>query len=294
MADRIEHFLYGPPAQLQRLRAALPEGADVVDIAGGLCLREDLGHDQGHDAFVAQIAALAQEHGVDYDGHGQSLLGGAGDSDGGYGLEIQGRSFTQRTGIKAGHGFAFSLMDERFGHAIYLGSNRLGYVMLDISALVSHLPASAEAVRDAPRRYRQPILVWHTAFPVVALGSAKPVAPLPCEVLFRCAVGWPGPDEIAGLERRLGLPSTATPDGWAGLLLALADRGERLKGIEGHCLWTARAAPSGALKVVEDHEVIGWADTDQLPMPWQPASIDEVLGALAGGVDLVALRDRVT
>lgn len=294
MADWIEHFVYGPATGLNSLHAALPEGIEVVAVTGGLCLREILDRDLTVQAAVARMMARAAEHGLDYDGHGQALEQETGDGDGGQDLDIHARTFTQRTGIKAGHSFAFPVPGERYGHAIYLGSNRLGYVMLDISALVSHFPASADAVRDAPRRYRQPVLVWHTAFPVVAAGSAKPVAPLPCEVLLRCGVGWPDPDEIAGVERRLGLPSSATPEGWTGLMAALAGRGERLPGVEGHCLWTARAGRSGALTLVEDHAVICYADGALVPMPWQPATMDEVGAALAGGVDAIALRDRVT
>jgi hypothetical protein len=29
-------------------------------------------------------------------------------------------------------------------------------------------------------------------------------------------------------------------------------------------------------------------------MPWQPADIGEISGALAGGPDMVAIRDKVT
>ena len=91
----------------------------------------------------------------------------------------------------------------------------------------------------------------------------------------------------------MGITDPDTPEGWNALLAALADAGERLPGIEGHGLWTARLTRTGTLKVIEDHEVMQAVDMTRPPMPWQPATMDEVIAALAGGPDLIDLRDRV-
>jgi len=182
-------------------------------------------------------------NGVEYDGHGRDVE--EADAPAGAGLDIQSRAFGDRTGVRAGHGFALPLPDGRFGHAVFLGVNRQGYLLLDISALIRVQPANPDAVREAPRRYRQPILVWHTGFAAMPLPSTAQVAPLPCEVAFRSGVGWPDPEAIARLERRFAVWNTETRQGWTALLMAMATAGERLPGIEGHTLVTARVGRDG-------------------------------------------------
>jgi hypothetical protein len=92
--------------------------------------------------------------------------------------------------------------DGRFGHAVFPGGNRQGYIPPDISALITAQPANPDAMREAPRRYRQPILIWHTGFAALPLSSTVQIAPLPCEVVFRSGVGWPDPE----------LPCASLPD----------------------------------------------------------------------------------
>ncbi|MFM8747204.1 MAG: hypothetical protein ACKOED_11145 [Aestuariivirga sp.] len=291
MACRIEHFVYGSATGLKRFRATVAAGIEISTLPGGLILRETLCWAQDIDTAVGRIEALALAQGLQYDGYGQDF--GAGDQ--GAGLDIQYQAFTDRTGIRAGHGFALPLPDGRFGHAVYLGSNRQGYLLLDISALVADQPVSPDTLRDAPRRYRQPILVFHTGFDALPLASLAPLARLPCTVLFRCGIGEPpDPEEIARLERRFAVSATDTPEGWNALLMALAEAGERLPGTDSYALFTARAGRTGTLKLIEDYTMLQFADKDRLPMPWQPANIQEIIAILAGGPDVIAAADHVT
>ncbi|PZX44504.1 hypothetical protein LY56_01752 [Roseinatronobacter thiooxidans] len=128
---------------------------------------------------------------------------------------------TKRTGIKPGHGFAFDLPDGRFGHAIYVGSDRMGTVLLDISTLVTDQPASPDQLRAAPKRYRQPILVWHTPFAVRLLAQSVALVELPRDVTFRCSTWDPEPDMLAKLEHRFGVTNSSTPEGWNTVLMAI-------------------------------------------------------------------------
>jgi hypothetical protein len=289
--SQVEHFICGAQARLKRFCAELPAGIEVRATLGGLVLRETLGSGLDSATAIARIEALAISNGVEYDGHGRGVE--EVDAPAGAGLEIQFRAFGDRTGVRAGHGFALPLPDGRFGHAVFLGGDRQGYLLLDISALITVQPANPNAVREAPRRYRQPILVWHTGFAAVPLPSTVQVAPLPCEVVFRSGVGWPDPEAIAQLERRFAVRKTETPQGWRALLMAMAAAGERLPGMEGHTLVTARARRTGDLNLIEDHTLLRHADA-RWPMPWQPSEIDEVLAALSDGTDMVAVRDQVT
>ena len=293
MTDRIDHFLYGKPARLKRLRAALPEGLEALSVAGGLVLRETLGDAWDGDAAIARIATLAQAQGVEYDGHVRAVRDPIENDGPVQGLDLLRLTFPDRTGINAGHGFSFRLPDRRFGHAIHLASDRQGYLLLDVSRLITNHPASPDELRDAPRRYRQPILVWHTPFVAFPLRYAATIARLPCDVVFRNSIGWPDPDDVTALARRLGISDPDTPEGWYALLSAMSDACERLPGIEGCVVWTARVSRTGTLKVIEDYEVMQAADMIRPPMPWQPATMDEVIVALAGGPDRIALRDRV-
>jgi hypothetical protein len=290
--SQIEHFVYGAAARLKRFCAALPAGIEVRATSGGLILRETVGSGLRSATAIARIGALAIENGVEYDGQGRDVE--EADAPVSAGLDIQSRAFGDRTGVRAGHGFAVPLPDGRFGHAVFLGGNRQGYLLLDISALITNQPANPDAVREAPRRYRQPILVWHTGFAAVPLPSTVQVAPLPCEVVFRSGVGWPDPEAIARLERRFAVWNTETQQGWRALLMALAAAGERVPGLEGHTLLTARVGRMGALNLIEDHTVLRPADDARWPMRWQPSEIDEVLAALSGETDMVATWDQVT
>jgi hypothetical protein len=294
MEQRIEHFVYGTAPRLRRFRASLPAGTTVEAVTGGLVVREPCHAGESSDAAIARIAALALAQGLDYDGHGQAVTDDIGPLDGGRVRDIQHSSFTDRTGIKAGHGFALHLPDGRLGHAVHLGSDRHGYLLLDIRALVTDEPATAAALREAPSRYRQPILVWHTGFATLPIASSAPLAHLPCEVAFRVGIGWPGPDEVALLARRFSLRATDTPEWGDALLAAMAEAGERLPGIDGFSIWTARVGQTGKLRLIEDHAVVHITDEGHWPMPWQPADIGEISGALAGGPDMVAIRDKVT
>lgn len=291
--SQIEHFIQGAKAQLKRFCAALPPGIEVrATPGGGLLLRETLGSGLDSAAAIARIEALAIANGVEYDGHGRG--GEKIDALAGAGLDIQFRAFGDRTGVRAGHGFALPLPDGRFGHAVFLGGNRQGHLLLDISALITDQPAKPGAVQEAPRRYRQPILVWHTCFAAVPLPSTAQVVQLPCEVVFRSGIGWPDPEAILRLERRFAVWDTQTPQGWRALLVAMAAAGERLPGIEGHYLVTARVGRTGALNLIEDYTLLQPADDACRPMPWQPAHMDTVIACLVGESDTITTMDRVT
>lgn len=294
MAVRIEHFLHGTPARLKSLCADLAAGIAVHPVPDGLMLKETLASDADLDAALARIMALAVAHGVTYDGHGRCLDSAVGEYGEVLAHPLQTKTFTTRTGIKAGHGFAMPLPDGRFGHAIHLGSDRRGYLLLDISTLITDRPASQQALRDAPRRYRQPILVWHRPFAALALESSKPLTQLPSEVLFRCAVGWPSPDAMALLEERFAIIGTDQPAGWKTLLLAMARAGHRMPGLEGYSLWTARVGPTGTLKLIEDHASLPFSQDSLWPMPWDPCEIDDIVASLSGGPDIIAVKDQVT
>jgi hypothetical protein len=287
----IEHFLYGTPALLKALRAALPDGLTSRDISGGLVMREELDADDALDDAIAKIEALAAAHGVEYDGHGE-WLGDEPDS-GANGLDILPQRFTKRTGIKPGHGFAFDLPNGRFGHAVYVGSDRMGYVLLDISTLVTDRPASTDLLHAAPKRYRQPILVWHTPFAVRPLAQSVALVELPRDVAFRCSTWDPEPDMPAKLEHRFGVTNSSTPEGWNTVLMAMAELGERLPGVESYTLWTARVSRTGVLKLTQDHTLHPYAPGGRWPMPWQPVTIDEVMAIMMGGADMITVRDRV-
>lgn len=288
----IEHFIYGTRAKLKAPRAALPDGLTSRDISGGLVLREELDAEDDLDEAIARIEALAAVHGVDYDGHGEWL--GEDPEDGGKGLDILSQRFTKRTGIKPGHGFAFDLPDGRFGHAIYVGSDRIGYVLLDISTLVTYQPASPDQLRAAPKRYRQPILVWHTPFVALALAQNLPLADLPFEVAFRCSRGFPEPDVVVELEQRFGVTNTNTSEGWGNVLIEMAKAAERLPGLEGYSIWKAHVSRTGVLKITEDYTLHRFEQGGRWPMPWQPVTIDEVIATLMGGADMITVRDQVT
>ncbi|MFO0449343.1 MAG: hypothetical protein ACK52I_11910 [Pseudomonadota bacterium] len=290
MAEQLEHFVYGTVARLKRFRAALPAGIEVRPTAGGIILRETAGSRLDIAKAVARIETLAVAHGLEYDGHGRDTE----ETDAGAGLDIQTQAFGDRTGVRAGHGFALPLPNGRFGHAVYRGGSRQGFLLVDVSVLVTDRPARPDALREAPRRYRQPILVWHTRFAALPLPSTVQLAQLPCEVVFRSGVGWPDPEAIAQLERRFAVSETDTPEGWEALLMAMARTGERLPGIDGYTLSTARVGRTGALKLIEDHTLLRFADDARWPMPWQPSGMDEVIASLVGGADMVATRDKVT
>jgi hypothetical protein len=293
MSAQIEHFIYGTPERLEHFVADLPARIEVTQVPDGLVLREVLGDEDDVDVAMVRIKASAQEHGVAYDGHGQCLNDALSDNTD-RGRDIKAQTFASRTGIKAGHGFAFALPDGRFGHAIHIGSDRRGYLLLEITALVTDRPVSPDDLREAPRRYRQPILVWHTPFAVLPLSGAKPLAQLPSEVLFRCRVGWSDPQEVARLENLFGISGTDTPAGWNSLILAMADSGERLTGLHGYCVWTARVGRSGLLKLMEDYATHPFLKTGDCPMPWEPVDMGEIIASLAGAPDMIAVRDKVT
>ncbi len=294
MSKQIEHFIYGTPARLKRFRAALPAGVEAQVTQDGLILQEvlDAGLDAGLDIgpAITRIEALAAAAGVEYDGWGRSL--DTPDPEGG--LDLQSRTFTERSGVKAGHGFALPLPDGRFGHAIHLGGDTQGYLLVDVSTLVTDRPAHPDDLQTAPRRYRQPILIWDTDFTALPLAAQAQVVSLPIETAFRAGIGWPDPDAVARLESRFAVENTDTPEGWRALLDAMARSGERLPGIEGFCLVSARVGRTGGLKLIWDHTPVQPADGADWPMPWQASKMDDVIAALLGEPDLIEMTDAVT
>lgn len=167
MSDQVEHFIYEAPAQLKRFRAGLPAMVEISTVPRGLILRETLPAGLDRATAVARIVALALEQRLENDGHGLCIEA----DDTGGGLDIQPLAFTERAGVMAGHGFVLPLPDGRCGHAIYLGGDRQGYLLLDVTSLISDRPASPAAVRDAPKLYRQPVLVWHTGFATLLVAT---------------------------------------------------------------------------------------------------------------------------
>lgn len=290
MSEGIEHFICGAPARLKRFRAALPAGVEARATQDGLILREVLDAGLDIDSAITRIEALAVAQGVEYDGWGRSLD----TPDPGGGLDLQSRTFTARTGVKAGHGFALPLPDGRFGHAIHLGGDKQGHLLVDVSTLVTDRPAHPDDLQRAPRRYRQPILIWHTGFTALYLADQAQVARLPIETAFRASIGWPDADAVAQLERRFAVEDTDTPEGWRALLDAMARSGERLPGIEGFCLVTACVGRTGALKLTWDHTPLQAAGGSDWPMPWFPSTMDAVIAALVGEPDTIELTDAVT
>jgi hypothetical protein len=294
MSSQIDHFIYGKRERLERFVANLPSGIEVSQVPEGLVLREVLGSEDDLDAVIARMETRARTNGVTYDGHGQGLSDAVVESGEARPPDLQLQDFTSRTGIKVGHGFAFPLPDGRMGHAVHLGSDRRGYLLLDIVAVVAVAPVDADTLRSAPRRYRQPILVWHTPFAIVPLrGTRQPVAS-PRDVRFRAGIGWPDPQEIARLARRHGISEANNPDGWNALLFAMAEAGERLPDIEEYYTVTARVGRTGLLKLIEDHETQRFSPGGKWPMPWQPVDMPELSAILAGAPDLIAAQDDVT
>lgn len=293
MAALIEHFVFGSSVRLKRFRLGLPAEIEVKPMKGGLVLRQVLDANLDIDLASRQMAALAASHGVEYDGRGH-LLGEANDSHhDGQGLGIHSETFTARTGIGGGHGFAFPLPDGKFGHAVFLGSDRQGYLLLDISTLVTDRPADPATLKCAPKRYRQPIMVWHTPFAVRSLPRTVPVTELPAKMVFRSSVGWPDPEEVALLEERFGITAPLKAD-FDDLLNAMARLGERLPGISGYSLVTVRIGQAGTLEIIEDHTLLHFTGNEICPMPWQPATIDEIMAILTGAPDMIEVRDKVT
>lgn len=289
MADKLQHFIYGTPARLKRFRARLPDGIEVQKTARGLVLFESLSSAAEIEVAINLIEALAQAEGVEYDGRGQDIDFTQTE----LGPELHSRRFVERTGIRAGHGFAFPLPDGRCGHAVYLGSDRQGYLLLDISTLVTDRPVTSDVLRASPRRYRQPILVWHNDFDILPIASTTPLVRLPHTVVFRSSVGWPDPEDFQRLETRFTISRTDTPEGWNTLLFAMAKAGERLPGITGFTLCTARVGRTGVLKLIEHHKLVQIGGHDYLPMPWLPARMSEVVSALITESDIIAARDSV-
>jgi hypothetical protein len=289
----MEHFVYGSYERLARFTLlALEAGFVVESVPGGVVVTR--GQDQGHnsDGQSLWIESLAMELGLSYDGEGTAIPGHQ--SDQGLPLAIQTSTFSERTGVVAGSSFALPMPDGRFAHAVYLGEYARGFLLLDVSTLVSAFPARSEAIDKAPRHYRQPILVWHTEFSAVPLEPKAKLASLPTKVLFRCGVGWPTPAEIELLERAYGVTHTEAPEGWNDLLLAMAQAQVRLPGVEGYSIFTAQVDKEGVVRVSEDFAIRKYDDGFAVPMPWEPSRIEEVFGALQGGPDLIAARDIVT
>ncbi len=242
------------------------------------------------DSVITRIDALAVAQGVEYDGWGRSL-----DSlDPKGGTDLQSRTFTVRKGVKAGHGFALPLPGGRFGHAIHLGGDKQGYLLVDVSTLVTDRPAHPSDLQSAPRRYRQPILIWHTDFTAMPLAAQAQVVSLPIETAFRDGIGWPDADAVARLERRFAVEDTDTPEGWRALLGAIARSGQQLPEIEGFFLVTARVGRTGALQLTWDYTPALSADGAGWPMRWQPSKIDDVIATLAGEPDMIEMTDAVT
>jgi hypothetical protein len=292
MSGQIEHFVYGTREQLERFSADLTNGIEVALVPDGLLPREVSGDKEDPDAAIERLEACAL--GVTDDGHGQFLNDAIGDDSETLERDLQLQTFTARTGIEAGHSFGFPLSDGRISHAVHVGSDRRGYLLLDITALVADGPADAEALREAPRRYRQPILVWHTPFAAVPLTGTSQFAQIPCEATFPSGIGWPDPLAVARLERQYGITATDCPKGWNALLLAMAQSGERLPGLKLYSIWTALVGRSGLLKLIEDHATRPFSPGGNLPMPWQPTDMEEITAILAGAPDMIAFRDKVT
>ncbi|MBK8085041.1 MAG: hypothetical protein IPK28_15130 [Devosia sp.] len=293
MSAQIEHFIYGTPERLEHFVADLPARIEVTQVPDGLVLREVLGDEDDVDVAMVRIKASAQKHGVAMARHGQCLNDALSDNTD-RGRDIKAQTFASRTGIKAGHGFAFALPDGRFGHAIHIGSDRRGYLLLEITALVTDRPVSPDDLREAPRRYRQPILVWHTPFAVLPLSGAKPLAQLPSECCS--AAAWGGPTRRRSCALKTCLVSREQTHAQVGtaLILAMADAGERLTGLHGYCVWTARVGRSGLLKLMEDYATHPFLKTGDCPMPWEPVDMGEIIASLAGAPDMIAVRDKVT
>ena len=290
-ADQIEHFVYGSAQQLKEFRAKLPKGVTVRRTQGGLVLTERLMADEEPDAKVSRMTARAVTHGIEYDGWGQVIV----EPDAEDRLDIQSQSFVSRTGIHPGLGFSLPLSTGQFGHAVFLGESREGFLLLDIIAGLSDRPLASAGLADAPRRYRQPIIVWHTGFVALPLeGDAVPAAKLPREVAFRMGIGWASPEDIARLEQQFKIADPDPESAWTQLLLHLARLRRRLPGIESYSVWTATCSRGGKLKIMADYTPIVFRERSHPPMPWQPSTIDEVMTALAGGPDLIAARDIVT
>ena len=288
----MEHFIYGSDVRLARFTfSVLEAGFDVESVPGGVIVTGGQDHGPNGDFASILIESLALEHGLSYDGHGTSVFRDG--SDQGVPLDIQTSSFTSRTGVVAGSPCALPMQDGRFAHALYLGEYSRGFLMLEVSTIVSDFPARWEEIEREPRQYRQPILVWHTGFSAIPLEPTAQLAALPTKVLFRCGVGWPMPEEIESLERDYRVNQTDSPEGWNALLLAMAEVRDRLPGVEGYSIFTAHVGQEGVVQLVEDYAIQKFEVGIALPMPREPGRIEEVFSAVSGGPDLITARDIV-
>jgi len=299
----IEHFVYGPARQCSTFVASLPEGITARTIKGGLILRQALPRAADRiEVETMRVSRLATAHRLEYDGHGVAI--GATVPVPPHRVPLQTR-FTARTAIAPGRYFGFRLGEDRFGHARFLGEDGQGYLLIDFTLVTGDTLATADQVADAPRLYRQPLLdrqpllVWHSAFDALPLsgaagsGAAGDAGAFPLEVTFRVGCGWPDPDTIADVAQRLGMGPVQDDDDWQGLLARMDEQGIRMPGTDTFALMSARVTRTGALKLVHHPELHAKVAGSCLPMDGSAVWIDMIVPVLSGGVDRLAIRDRV-
>jgi hypothetical protein len=114
-------------------------------------------------------------------GHGQSLNNAIRNGTGRT-RDIKAQTFTERTGIKAGHGFAFPVSDGRFGVAIHLASDRRG-----ICCLISAHRSRTSVPAPMPCAPRQGAIASRFCCGIRRLRSSR--WPRAC-LWPLCPVGW--------------------------------------------------------------------------------------------------------
>lgn len=300
-AREVEFFIYGNNNNLLELKNHIAKNfKGFVFFQDKNCLIVIAQLNVHHERLIhidEWLANTAKEYGVEYDGYSIKIDFQNNNRDTSQGNNKSSKHTDLEKVFARGDVLKFAINNDSFGLCIFVAGNKRDGYLFDIVGKIFKLSQDVDLsdIYHSKKLYRQPIMAYFDPNDLTKIGHISLDA-LPRQVMFRITTGYPAPDEIDEMAKKLGFDTPLPSNQWNDFLQSLVDN-HRLLYISDEPILEYSANINdknidwqyGAM--IND---IDYKNLEQYPMLFgYVANLDDIKNALLMDIDVLDLNDRV-
>lgn len=302
----VEFFIYGKNENCLELKSHMAKNfKDLVFFQDENCLIITTWLDVYHDKLTyidEWLVIMAKDYDVEYDGYSIKID-----------CQVTGQNNNQDTNqdsnnkspkhtdfekvFTRGDVLKFAIDGNRFGLCIFVAGNKHDGYLFDIvdEIFKSNQDIDLSNIYHNKKLYRQPIMAYFSPNDLTKIGDVS-LDVLPRQVAFRMVTGYPAPDEIDEMAKKLGFDTPLPSNRWNEFLQNLVDNHRLLYTSDEPILEYLANIDSKNIDwqygaVIND---INYENLELYPMLFgYVANLDDIKNALLTDIDVIDLNDRV-
>lgn len=305
-AREVEFFIYGNKNNFLELKNHMTKNfKDFVFFQDENCLIATIWLNVHHDKLThidEWLAMTAKDYDVEYDGYSIKIDHQASNQNNNQDINQKGNNklpkHTDFENVFArGDVLKFAIDDNSFGLCIFVAGNKHDGYFFDIvdNIFKSNQDIDLSGICHDKKLYRQPIMAYFNPDDLIKIGDVSLDA-LPRQVMFRITTGYPAPDEIDEMAKKLGFDTPLPSNQWNEFLQSLVNN-HRLLYISDEPILEYLANINDKTidwqygAVIND---IDYKNLEQYPMLFgYVANLDDIKNALLTDVNVLDLNNKV-